>query len=43
MFKFLKEKIKASIKSISEKIRKEKEVVEGSKEEIKEKPLEKVT
>src|SRR3989344_1953155 len=36
MFKFLKEKIKASIKSISEKIRKEKEVVEGPKEEVKE-------
>jgi len=43
MFKFLKEKIKASIKSISEKIRKEKEVVEAPKEEVKEKPLEEIT
>src|SRR3989344_7308266 len=43
MFKFLKEKLKASIKSISEKIRKEKEVVEGPKEEVKERPLEEVT
>ncbi|MBS3145676.1 signal recognition particle-docking protein FtsY [Candidatus Woesearchaeota archaeon] len=35
MFKFLKEKIKKSVESISEKLRKDKEVIEESKEIVK--------